>query len=89
MSEQLHPNSWLPRIRNVTSGLKTRSRILMALERGERTASEVAEETGMNYLRVLRHLHLLESSGVVVRDNAHRPYRWSLTGRGQRKLDET
>jgi len=88
MNGWLHPNSWLPRIRNVSSGLKARSLILTVLEQGERTAMDVAEETGMKYPRVLRHLHLLESSGVVERDDAHRPYRWSLTGLGQRRLDE-
>jgi len=86
MSEHLHPNSWLPSIRNVASGLKARSQILTVLEGGERTVKEVAEETEMNYPRVLRHLHLLKSAEVVKRDDAHRPYRWSLTGLGQRRL---
>jgi predicted transcriptional regulator len=76
-------------MRNVVSGLKARSLILTALERGDRTVREVAEETGMSYLRVLYHLHLLEDFTVVERDDAHRPYRWSLTGLGQRRLDET
>jgi len=86
MSERLHPNSWLPRIRNVASGLESRSLVLTVLEGGERTAKEVAEETGMSYLRVLHHLHLLEDFRVVERDDARRPYRWSLTGLGQRRL---
>ena len=76
----------MPKMRNVSSGLRARSLILMVLERGDRTATELAEETGMSYLRVLRHLHLLESSKVVERDASHRPYRWSLTGLGQKRL---
>jgi len=74
-------------MRNVASGLEARSRVLGVLEQGKRTAIEVAEETGMSYLRVLWHLHLLERFQVVERDDAHRPYQWSLTGLGQRRLD--
>ena len=88
MREGFDPNSWLAWMRNVESGLRTRTLILAALEGRDETAAGLVPRTGMSYERVLRHLHLLEGSKVVGKDTAHRPYTWSLTGLGQMRLTQ-
>ncbi|HUG54638.1 MAG TPA: metalloregulator ArsR/SmtB family transcription factor [Vicinamibacteria bacterium] len=48
-------------------GHPLRLRLLQALERGERTVSALAAETGATQPNVSKHLRLLEESGLVRR----------------------
>jgi DNA-binding transcriptional ArsR family regulator len=47
-----------------------RLRLLNTLMEGERTVSELVEETGLNQANVSKHLGLLRSSGFVARRKA-------------------
>ncbi|MHC1579252.1 MAG: helix-turn-helix domain-containing protein [Candidatus Alkanophagales archaeon] len=80
-----HPNAYLRLIRNVKGGLSARTKILNALRDGM-TAKEVAEASKLSYSSSLHHLRLLERERIVKREGK-RPYRWRLTGLGQRVLE--
>lgn len=77
--------SYLTVIRNVDRGLKTRTTIIRALKRGCESIRQISESTGIKYQTILRHLRNMEKEGVVLRKPG-KPYRWSLTGRGQQNL---
>ncbi len=80
-----HPNAYLVDFRNVKPGLKSRTAMLDALEKGAADARAICERSGMNYSSVLYHLRLLESREIVERKGS-RPYIWRLTGMGQKRL---
>ncbi|MCD6444222.1 winged helix-turn-helix transcriptional regulator [Candidatus Bathyarchaeota archaeon] len=77
--------SYLTVIRNVDKGLKTRTSIIKALKEGYTTIRGISEVTGIRYQTVLRHLKNMEKEGVVARKPG-RPYKWSLTGKGQQNV---
>lgn len=81
-----HPNAYLSRIRNIKRGLKARSTILNSLEKGSATAPAVANESGMHYAAVVHHLKLLKNEQIIERQGNSVPHRWSLTGKGQKRL---
>ncbi|MGA3058806.1 MAG: ArsR family transcriptional regulator [Candidatus Bathyarchaeia archaeon] len=72
-------------IRNVSSGLKARTKILEALESKPSDAARIAKEVALSYSVVMHHLHLLAKEGTVNR-KGHRPYYWESTGLGQKRL---
>ncbi len=98
-----HPNAYLERKRNVVRGLKARTKILEVLtmaaaaainegeeirEKGdELTIKAVSKSTAMSYPSSFHHLRLLEEEEIVKREGK-RPYKWILTGKGQKSLDE-
>ncbi len=96
-----HPNAYLERKRNVVRGLKARTKILKVLtmaaainkgeeirEKGnELTIKAVSKSAAMSYPSSFHHLRLLEEEEIVKREGK-RPYKWILTGKGQRSLDE-
>lgn len=45
----------------------TRLRLLNALRRGERSVTELVEETGLGQANVSKHLHALHVNGLVIR----------------------
>jgi len=75
----------LERVKNVKSGLKTRTKILDALEKQSSAATAIAKEKLLSYGVVMHHLRLLEKEGIVNR-KGKRPYFWVLTGLGQKRL---
>jgi DNA-binding transcriptional ArsR family regulator len=75
----------LERVKNVKSGLKTRTKILTALEKRFSEATAIAKEKSLSYGVVMHHLRLLEKEGIVNR-KGKRPYFWVLTGLGQKRL---
>lgn len=83
--EVYHPNAFLVDFRNVRPGLRARTRILNALDKGSANPKIVAERTGLNYGVIMHHLKLLEGNKVV-RRKGHRPSIWMLTGLGQKRL---
>jgi len=83
--EVYHPNAFLVDFRNVRPGLRARTLILNALDKGSANPKIVAEQTGLNYGVIMHHLKLLEGNKVV-RRKGHRPSIWMLTGLGQKRL---
>ncbi|HUV02506.1 MAG TPA: hypothetical protein VMW67_03530 [Desulfobacteria bacterium] len=83
-----HPDAYLERMRNVMQGLQARTKILEVMEEREsaRTIQEVASLTVLSYSVSRHHLRLLEAERIVKRTRK-RPYKWRLTGKGQRRLN--
>ena len=85
VKEVYHPNAYLVDFRNVKPGLRARTRILDALERGSADAKTIARRTKLHYGVVMHHLKLLKAKGIVQRKGS-RPSIWTLTGLGQKRL---
>jgi len=83
--EIYHPNACLTRVKNVSRGLKARTEILNILEKHSAGASDIVKEANMHYEVAMHHLKLLRSEGIVER-KGRRPYVWSVTGLGQKRL---
>lgn len=81
----MHPNAYLKNVRNVTCGLKARSKILEAVEAKPSDAAVIAKASALSYGVVMHHLRLLKNEGIVHR-NGRRPYYWTPTGLGQKRL---
>lgn len=89
-----HPNAYLERKRNVVKGLKARTKILEVLamtevreKENERTIKAISKSATMSYPSSFHRLRLLEEERIVKREGK-RPYKWMVTGKGQRSLDE-
>ncbi|MGZ4850621.1 MAG: ArsR family transcriptional regulator [Candidatus Bathyarchaeia archaeon] len=72
-------------MRNVSSGLRARTKILQTLEHSPSAAARIAKENSLSYSVVRHHLRLLEDEGIVHRKGG-RPYCWMSTGLGQKRL---
>ncbi len=83
--EIVHPKAYLSRIRNVRSGLRSRTQILNILEHQSADAKTIAKETSATYRVVIHHLRLLRIEGTVER-KGNKPHVWALTGLGQKRL---
>jgi len=75
----------LRHIRNNKIGLKTRTKLLNALEQNSNQALSLASTTSLSYSVVSYHLRLLKNEGIISRIGK-RPYHWLLTGKGQKQL---
>jgi predicted transcriptional regulator len=82
----LHPKAYLTSKRNVRAGLVSRTKILLALEKGRRNAGEVAKEAALSYDCVAYHLKAMRKDRLVDRLTKTRPFTWGLTPFGQQKL---
>ena len=85
LKKVFHPNAYLTNIRNVTRGLQARTQILYVLEKKSAEAKAIAKEAGLSYGVALHHLRLLMAEDIVARKGG-RPYSWTLTGMGQKRL---
>lgn len=86
--ERYHPNAYLARRRNVTKGLKARTKILAVMDRTDAlTIKEVSRLALLSYFSSLHHVRLLEDEGILKREGK-RPYKWKITGKGQKSLDQ-
>jgi predicted transcriptional regulator len=85
LKKVFHPNAYLTNIRNITRGLRTRTQILYVLEKKSAHAKMIAKESELSYGVVLHHLKLLMTEDIVDRKGS-RPYNWTLTGMGQKRL---
>ena len=81
----MHPNAYLKNVRNVSSGVKARTKIMETLESKPCNAVKIAKEVSLSYSVVMHHLRLLENEGIVQR-KGRRPYNWVSTGLGQKRL---
>ncbi|MBS7643542.1 winged helix-turn-helix transcriptional regulator [Candidatus Bathyarchaeota archaeon] len=86
MKESFHPKARLTKRRNIRTGLSTRTKILIALEKGEKHAKEVAVLANVSYHTVIHHLRLLEDEKIARRKGERKPFLWELTGVGQQRL---
>ena len=83
-----HPNAYLERRRNVIRGLEVRTTILDTIAGAKaRTIKEVASLAAVSYAIARHHLRLLEDEHIVKR-TGKRPYKWKLTGKGQKRLNQ-
>jgi len=93
MSEEIDyidPLARLSKIRNMRRGLIVRTIILKCLREAEgsgKTVKEISDETNLNYGVILHHLRMLELEKIVER-KGKKPYKWLLTGLGQRMIDK-
>jgi hypothetical protein len=83
--EAYHPNAYLSNIKNNRRGLQARTRVLNVLERVSADAKSIAKEAEMHYGVVMHHLRLLRAEAIVERKPS-KPYIWTVTGRGQKRL---
>ena len=68
------------------AGLVSRSKILRALEKDRKSASEIARESSLTYECVSYHLVTMREDRLVERLTRTRPFTWGLTPYGQQKL---
>ncbi|MBS7658751.1 MAG: winged helix-turn-helix domain-containing protein [Candidatus Bathyarchaeia archaeon] len=83
---ELHPKAYLINKRNVKAGLSARTKILIALEKGNKQLKEICQETGLSYATVSHHIKLLIKEQVVKPITNKKPYTYGLTEYGQQKL---
>ena len=82
------PNAYLVRKRNVRLGLTARTKILESVREQASSIKDIGRQSGLKYAVVLYHLRLLEEEKVIRRGGEKRPYTWSLTGVGQKRITE-
>ena len=82
----LHPKAYLTSKRNVKTGLVSRTKILLALERGRKSAGDIAKEATLSYECVAYHLKTMKKDRLVDKVTKTRPFAWGLTPFGQQKL---
>jgi predicted transcriptional regulator len=84
-----HPNAFLKLKRNVKKGLKARTKILELLngskKKYEFTVKDLSRLAKLSYYSSFHHLRLLENEQIVKRQGK-RPYKWKITGKGQKVL---
>lgn len=80
-----HPNAYLHHVKNIKSGLNSRTKILNVLDKQPASAVVIAKTAEISYYAVRHHLKLLEVEDMV-RAKGKRPHVWLLTGLGQRRL---
>jgi DNA-binding HxlR family transcriptional regulator len=84
--ESFHPKSYLTSRRNIKKGLVSRSKILRALEKGKKSATEITSETALSYECVTYHLASMKKERLVDRSTKAKPFTWGLTPYGQQEL---
>ena len=82
----LHPKAYLTSRRNVRAGLVSRTKILLGLEKGRKSASDLAKEAALSYECVAYHLKSMKKDRLVDKLAKTRPFTWGLTPYGQQKL---
>jgi len=88
--DYIDPLARLSKIRNMKRGLIVRTIILKCLREAEgsgRTIKEISDKTNLSYGVILHHLRKLEQEKIVLR-KGKKPYKWLLTGLGQRLIDK-
>jgi DNA-binding transcriptional ArsR family regulator len=81
-----HPKAYLITRRNVTRGLRARTKILELIEKKSVQTSRIAEETGLSYRSVGYHINVLRKEKIMEPTSRRRPLTWRLTSLGQQRL---
>jgi len=82
----IHPKAYLTTIRNMKRGLISRTKIIIALEPEEKTASQICKDAHLTYPCVTHHLRALRKEKLIKISGIKKPYRWTLTKAGQQRL---
>ncbi len=82
----LHPKAYLTSKRNIKPGLISRTKILLVLEGGRKTARNITQEAGLSYQCVTYHLKTMKKDRLIDRLTKTKPFTWQLTPFGQQKL---
>ena len=82
----LHPKAYLTSKRNVKAGLLSRTKILLTIETGNKSASEIAKQTSLSYECVTYHLAAMRKDHLVEKLSKSKPFKWISTPFGQQKL---
>lgn len=86
----VHPRAYLTKKRNMKIGLEKRTVILNTLEKGNKTAKEIASETNLSYQNILYHIRNLKSERIInITKENRKPHIWLLTGLGQQKINNS
>jgi len=85
--DNYHPKAFLLHTKNIRPGLAARTKIVSLLEKGPLNAVLISKGSGLSYSSVLHHLHLMEEEHIIARSD-EKPYKWKLTGAGQKRLIE-
>ncbi len=86
MSPAYHPRAYLTGIKNVSRGLASRTKIIMALEQGKIGVADISEKSKLGQSCVGYHLRLMLKQKVVTMRQTGRTGRWTLTVSGQKRL---
>lgn len=89
MSEmtRLNPKAYLSQMRNVRRGVIARSKIIDSLGVGA-TIPHICSRSGLSPSNVRYHLTNMLAEGLVSRKRLKRRDWWTLTGAGQKTIDE-
>lgn len=85
-AQALHPKAYLMSKRNVKAGLLSRTKILLALEKGQKSTGGIAKDSALSYECVAYHLKAMKKDRLVDKLTKTRPFTWGLTPFGQQKL---
>ena len=85
MRAHYHPKAFLLSIRNIRSGLTTRTKIITILENNDLTGKKLSKKIDKSYSTIFHHLRLLENDKIIERKGT-KPFFWKLTGIGQQSL---
>ena len=85
---KIHPNAYIPYMRNRRSGLESRTTILKALRKGAVSINILLLETGLSRSSLHYHLKLLEEHKLVriVKITGKRGKQIESTGLGQQPI---
>nr|MDO8133360.1 transcriptional regulator [Candidatus Njordarchaeum guaymaensis] len=81
-----HPKAYITTKRNVRPGLRTRTRIIKAIEKRATQVNKIATETGLSQGSITYHLRILRKEGIMMPMSKRKPFTWKLTDFGQQKL---
>ena len=84
-----NPNAYLAQRRNVRLGLVARTEILQVIGKQAFSIKNIKQVSGLKYAVILYHLKLLEEEKIVQRQGGKKPFFWTLTGVGQKRLVES
>ena len=82
----LHPKAYLTSKRNVKAGLLSRTKILLIVEKGNKSATEIAKEASLSYECVTYHLTAMRKDHLVQKSTNSKPFKWISTPFGQQEL---
>lgn len=82
----VHPKAYLTTRRNVSTGLRTRTKIIESIERQAAQVNKIAKDTGLSHGSIRYHLRILRKERIVEPAGWGRPSTWRLTSFGQQQL---
>jgi predicted transcriptional regulator len=83
--KEFRPKAYLSKIRNVKTGLESRTKIIISMEKGAATVSDIAKKSRLSYGCTLHHLKIMNRERLVDR-SGKREASWLLTQFGQQRL---